>query len=93
MELVPRGAVEMLHAAVAKKTAIVRQHRELDEQMESAMRALKAATDADERKRLLLTCDELLAERARLDEAFKDATAMAEAAQKLAHDETTTIDE
>ena len=84
MELVPLGAVEMLHAAVAKKTAIVRQHRELDEQMESAMRALKAATDADERKRLLLTCDELLAERARLDEAFKDATAMAEAAQKIA---------
>ncbi len=84
MELVPLGAVEMLHAAVAKKTAIVRQHWELDEQMESAMRALKAATDADERKRLLLTCDELLAERARLDEAFKDATAMAEAAQKIA---------
>ncbi len=84
MALVPGGAVEMLHAAVAKKTAIVRQHRELDEQMESAMRALKAATDADERKRLLLTCDELLAERARLDEAFKDATAMAEAAQKIA---------
>ncbi len=84
MALVPRGAVEMLHAAVAKKTAIVRQHQELDEQMESAMRALKAATDADERKRLLLTCDELLAERARLDEAFKDATAMAEAAQKIA---------
>ncbi len=84
MELVPRGAVEMLHAAVAKKTAIVRQHRELDEQMESAMRALKAATDADERKRILLTCDELLAQRAMLDEAFKDATAMAEAAQKIA---------
>ena len=79
-ELVPRAAVEMLRTATERKTDILRQRADLTKQAEATLRALKMAT---------VTRDELLAEKARLDEALKDATAMAEVAQKICDEEAT----
>lgn len=80
MKLAPGAAVEMLHTAIQRKADLLRQRRDLTEQAQATLRALKAAT---------ITRDELLAEKARLDEAFKDAVAMAEVARKLCEEETT----
>lgn len=84
MKLASGGAVEMLHTATQRKTDILRQRAELTKQAEETMRTLKAA---------MITRDELLAEKARLDEALKDATAMAEVAQKLCDEEATRKEE
>lgn len=84
MKLASGGAVEMLHTATQRKTDILRQRAELTKQAEETMRTLKAA---------MITRDELLAEKARLDEALKDAEAMAQVAEKIVQDETISIDE
>ena len=80
MELVPRAAVEMLRSATERKADILRQRADLTKQAAATLTALKAAT---------VTRDELLAEKARLDEDFKDAVAMAEVAQEICDDEAT----
>ena len=80
MKLAPSGAVEMLRTAIERKTDLMRQHRELTKKAEATLCTLKEAT---------VIRDELLAEKARLDEALKDATAMAEVAQKLCDEDVT----
>lgn len=84
MKLASSGAVEMLRTATERKVDIVRQHKELTKRAEETMSTLKAA---------MITRDELLAEKARLDEALKDAEAMAQVAEKIVQDETISIDE
>lgn len=84
MKEIPQGAVEMLSAAIERKSDILRQRRELTKQAEATLRTLKTAT---------VIRDELLAEKARLDEDFKDATAMAEVAQQLCDEEATSKEE
>lgn len=78
-ELVPHAAVEMLRSAIERKADILRQRADLTKQAAATLTALKAAT---------ISRDELLAEKARLDEELKDATAMEQAAQRICDDET-----
>lgn len=83
MKLVPRGAVEMLRTATERKSDILRERRELTKKAEGTLRILKEAT---------VTRDELLAEKARLDEALKDAEAMVQAAERIIQDEKLSIE-
>lgn len=84
MKPAPHGALEMLRTAIERKTDILRQRADLTKRAEATLRALKTAT---------VIRDELLAEKARLDEALKDAAAMAEVAQKLCDEEATSKEE